>query len=127
MSDDGRRVDLPLLIRGDRWTQQVLFENEDGSVRDITGDKIWVTFKLDPTVADIAADAQVLLTVPADADSVVGLATIVIPPTQLDALLTANYYYDIQWQEDGDSTKNETIMYGRQPVNAEFDVTRSTS
>lgn len=115
------KVDLPSKIRGDTWTLKIQVQNLDESPRDITGWTFWFTLKLNPTVADEDADAQVELLVEAGDDATAGICYLTLLPAVTETLLPASHYYDVQYKSPlGDV---QTMMYGKQPISR--DITRS--
>lgn len=109
--------DLNELVRGDTWTMKITLTDE-GTPIDVTGNKFWVTLKLDPEATDEEADATTEVTA-SGADAQNGIVHLVLDAAATVDLTLGRYYYDIQRQVDN---AVQTLLYGR--VKVVRDITR---
>ena len=107
-------VDLPEFVRGDTWTHKFTVVDDNQAAVDVAGWTFWMTLKLDPTVADTAADAQVSVVAPAGADATNGIAYVTFAPADTLGLTPASYHYDAQYKTSGGAI--QTVVYGKVPV-----------
>jgi hypothetical protein len=107
-----QEVELDPFNRGDTWTNKFTFTDDNNDPIDISNKVYWMTLKLDPEAADIAADAQVSVTA-TGVDATNGIVYVVFDPTKTEPLVPATYYYDAQ-EVDGSAVT--TIMEGRVKV-----------
>ncbi|WP_299948463.1 hypothetical protein [uncultured Microbulbifer sp.] len=102
-------------VIGDSLSLPLVFKDENGSRIDISGRTFWFTVKLNPQVPDDRADAQIILTAPADANSQNGEVAIGLSAAQTENLKATSYNYDVQMATPilGDEPEVRTIVYGR--------------
>lgn len=114
------RLDLPGFMRGDTWANTLSIFDEEGEPLDIAGWRFWLTLKLDPTVPDTEAPAQVWEI--GGFESVgLGMVTLTLLPEETEKLIPATYSYDIQAADLEENIR--TLFYGKVPVL--MDITRS--
>jgi len=115
-------TNLPPMARGDDIKYDILVDSS--TVIDITGDIIYMTIKKSATDPDVLADMRRVLIVPSDANSVIGIATVIF--TAAETAVTAGvYFYDVQWKRIvSGSDEIVTLLTGK--VNIKQDVTHST-
>ncbi len=91
------------VYRGDAIPFSFTFENDDGTPKDISGDKLYFTMKLDPNSADGAkGDLQYEVTFPSDTDSANGIGGMLVPASKTALLgVDVDYFYDFKYIEDG--------------------------
>lgn len=92
-------------------------KQSDGSVIDISGWEIYVTFKYDKEDSDANAVLQKVFVVPADGDAAVGLYTAVLTSTDTNKFTQElNYHYDIQRVITGTPPDVATLDLGKVKV-----------
>ena len=98
------------IYRGDTKKWNLTFTDKAGAEIDITGSKIWVTFKTNKDDPDDAALIQ-NTTIPSGAEAIAGKCQVHLTPAETGALLpTIKYFYDFQFVDaSGDVT---TLMAG---------------
>jgi hypothetical protein len=116
------KVNLDPFVRGDTWTNKFTFTDAAGAAIDVTGWQLWVTLKLDPTVADVDADMQSTVTLPVGADATGGIGYVVSTAAETDVLTPATHFYDFQYKQP--SGEIQTIASGQ--VTVDRDITRAT-
>ncbi len=107
-------IDLESFVRGDTWTNKFVVVDAAGDPIDITGWTLWVTLKLDPTVADVDADLQSSEVIVASGDATGGIGYVVSAPADTALLIPATYNYDMQYVTG--SGEVQTMAYGTVPV-----------
>jgi hypothetical protein len=113
------------LIRGDTRKIEITITDEFGVPVNIQGHKIYFTLKTDKTLADSLATLQVSSVIAADANALVGKATLVLSSTNMATVPPGKYFYDIQWKTSGGTPEITTIDLG--VVNVESDITITTA
>lgn len=108
-----------VVYRGDEFSMQLEFKDEDGVVIDITGWTIFFTVKKKLDDPDTAAKLSVTVS-PTDPTN--GIALVTVPNTETDNL-SGVYYYDFQFKK-ADGTIQTLVSGG---ITFEKDVTRRTT
>lgn len=123
---DKREIDLDAIVRGDTVKYKVMVTLPDGTVPPggIAGTKLMMTLKRRRTDADADAAAQVIDTVPDDADAAAGIGFVTLP-SDITVIDTRKYFYDIQWVQAGAPPIVTTPQWGR--VEIVGDITRATA
>ena len=108
-----------VVYRGDEFSMQLEFKDENGVVIDITNWTIFFTVKKKLDDPDSAAKISVTI---APSDPTNGIALVTVPNTETDNL-SGVYYYDFQFKK-ADGTIQTLVNGG---ITFEKDVTRRTS
>lgn len=108
-----------VVYRGDDFSTQLIFTDDNEDVIDITGWTIFFTVKKKTTDPD--SSAKISVTIP-PSDPTNGIALVTVSHTITDAL-KGLYYYDFQFRK-ADGTIQTLINGG---ITFEVDVTRRTS
>lgn len=109
------KKNLTKAIIGDSLSLPLIFRDKDGLPIDITGRSFYLTLKLNPTVDDASADAQVIVVAPAEQSSIDGEITLSLTPAQTENFQPTSYNYDVQMVTPvpGADDEVKTIVYGR--------------
>jgi hypothetical protein len=103
---------LAPLIRGDTRKIDITITDEFGNPVNIQIHKLFFTLKTDLALADSLATLQVSSVIAADANALVGKATLVLSSTNMATVPPGKYFYDIQWVTSGGTPEVTTIDYG---------------
>ena len=111
------------LIRGYTRKIEITITDEFGVPVNIQNHKLFFTLKTDLSLADSLATLQVSSVIAADANALVGKATLVLSSTNMATVPPGKYFYDIQWKTSGGTPEITTIDYGSVTVEADITIT----
>ncbi len=112
------------IYRGDKIPFTFQFNNADGTPMDISGLKLYFTMKLVASSPDgEVGDLQDSVTFPTDAESVLGIGSMLVAAAKTELLTPVrDYFYDFQLIElDGPSTM------GAGKIHVNQDITQATT
>ena len=118
-----KALDLPEQVRGDTWEFTILFQESNGSPRDITSNQYTFTLKNNATQTDNNAALQVTPILPGVGDAPNGILNFSITPDLTEDLTPANFYYDLQ--EITQAGEVSTVLLGRVKVRRDITITSS--
>jgi hypothetical protein len=94
--DEHLNVEFPTLIAGNSYRLTISLVNDDNSVINAAGSRLWLTIKDDKSDEDSEAHLQFQYLVPDNVNTQVGEVEFTVPPEETKDIYATSYYVDLQ-------------------------------